>query len=64
MGKIRIEQGEIFLNDRKVGTANKDLKYGYHPAVLVKVGEQQIYFEMDEPDLLAKIGDFAREHSI
>ena len=58
---MKIDNGEIFYNGRKIGTAVKDLKFGYHPAVLVKIDNQKKWFELDEKDLLAKIADYARE---
>jgi hypothetical protein len=59
---MKIERG-IITNDHGVviGSANHDLKYGYHPAVLVEVRDKRKWFEYDEPDLVAKIADFARE---
>jgi hypothetical protein len=60
---IRIENGDIYSGSIKVGTANKDLKHGYHPAIVVEMNDgNHKWFEMDESDLLAKIADYAREH--
>lgn len=59
---IKIEKGVITFNGKKVGTANKDFKFGYHPAVVVTIGKKNKWFELDESNLLAKIADFAREN--
>ena len=64
MAKITIENGKILAGDVQIGTANKGFKHGYHPAICVAVGRHCRWFEYDTPDLLAKIADFAREHSI
>ena len=63
MARIKIENGKILSGDVQVGTANKDFKHGYHPAILVEVADQRVWFELDEPDLLAKRADFARENA-
>ena len=53
---MKIEAGKITTDDGKdIGTARLELKYGYHPAVLVEVGKAAKWFEADERDLLAKI---------
>lgn len=56
-----IRNGQITDNGRFVGTAMHELKHGYHPAILVLVNGHEKWFEVDTPDLLAKIADFARE---
>ena len=59
---MNIENGVITTKSGKyVGTATKELKHGYHPAVKVVVHGVVVWFELDEPELLAKIADFARE---
>lgn len=58
---IEIKNGIITKNGTKIGTANKDLKYGYCPAVLVTVQDKHVWFYFNEPGLLSKIADFARE---
>ena len=57
----RIENGIIYNDNGSLGTAKKDLKFGYHPAVIATVSGKSEWFELDEPDLLAKIADWARE---
>ncbi len=58
---MEIINGQILDDsDKIIGTATKELKYGYHPAVKVTVGSHTKWFELDEPDLLAKIADFAK----
>ena len=60
---MKISNGIIMNQEgRKIGTATKEFKNGYHPAVMAVVGCYVKWFELDEPDLLAKIGDFAREY--
>lgn len=59
---VEIKSGEIRVGGVNVGTARKELKYGYHPAVLVEVGKNSKWFELDEKDLLAKIAEFATDH--
>jgi hypothetical protein len=60
---MNIENGVITTKDgRFVGTATKELKHGYHPAIKVVVHDVVAWFELAEPDLLGKIADFAREH--
>ena len=56
---MRIENGEILDGDKVVGTANKGLKFGYHPAVKVEVNGKVEWFEFDTPDLINKIIQYA-----
>jgi hypothetical protein len=56
--EITISNGKISQDGKVVGTAMKDFKYGYHPAVLVKIGNVREWFELDEPHMVYKI----REH--
>ena len=39
---MKIENGVISEGGRVIGSAMKSLKYGYHPAVKVTVGEQHV----------------------
>lgn len=57
---MEIRNGEITEGSRLIGTAVKDFKFGYHPAVKVNIQDKEKWFEFDEPDLLAKIADYAR----
>jgi hypothetical protein len=63
---MQIQNGIISENGKKVGKAFRDFKYSYHPAIKVEIGSGPkphiTWFELDEPDLLAKIADYAREH--
>jgi hypothetical protein len=51
---MQIENGEITEGSRFIGTAIKELRFGYHPAVKVTIGKNIKWFEQDEPDLLGK----------
>ena len=64
---MKIEFGVISQDGKTIGTARKEFRFGYHLAVHVTVNKgrgrrEEKWFELDAPDLLAKIGDFAREH--
>ena len=59
---MKIENGIISDQGRKIGTVTKELKNGYHPAAMAVVGCFVKWFELDDPDLLAKIADFARDY--
>jgi len=53
---IEISCGSITYNGEEVGTANHDLKHGYHPAVLLKLtGHDDIWVELDTKDLVGYI---------
>ena len=58
---MKVENGRITRYGKPVGTAVKDLRYGYHPSIRVNVGDWETWFEIDEKGLKAKIVQFARE---
>jgi len=58
---MKIENGEIYIGSKKVGSAVRDFKFGYHPAVVVTINGRHKWFELDENNLLAKIADYIRE---
>ena len=60
---IEIEDGVITKDGKKIGTANKDFKYGYHPAVCVEVLGKTKWFELDTPELIDKIKAWAEKES-
>ena len=55
--KMSIIDGEIKINGKKVGRADRDLKNGYHPAYRITVNKEQEWMEMDEftKDLLIEV---------
>ena len=57
---ITISNGNISQDGKVVGTAMYDYKYGYHPAVLVKIGNVRKWFELGSPNLVHKIRKYAQ----
>ena len=57
---ITIQNGRILQDGKVVGSAMRDFKYGYHPAVLVRIGKVQEWFELDESNLVHKILEYTK----
>ena len=64
LGNVMIENSVITIGSQKVGTANQDFRFGYHPSIRVTVGEAETWFELDASDLLAKVANFARDNTL
>lgn len=59
--KITVVNGIIRDGDRReIGTVLQALKFGYHPAVRVKIGPSVEWFEQDEDKLIEKIFEHIR----
>ncbi len=60
---MKIENGVITNQGRQIGTTAKEWnKETKQMGLMVVVGCFVKWFELDEPDLLAKIADFARDY--
>ena len=60
---IEIKDGIITKDGKKIGTANQDLQYGYHPTVLVEVLGKKKRFGIETPKLIEKIKAYAEKES-
>ena len=58
---VNIDNGTIIINGTKVGEVNQDYKHGYHPAILLQIGDKEEWFEMDTDDLITKVVNKAVE---
>jgi hypothetical protein len=62
MKNITIINGQVYQGSEKIGRAVKDFKFGYHPAVLATFKLERKWFELHEPDLIAKVTAFFKEN--
>jgi hypothetical protein len=58
---MEIKEGIIKDGEKVIGEAYLAYKFGYHPAVLVKIGSKRKWFEKDEKDLILQIIAYAKE---
>lgn len=57
---IKIKNGIITCEGEKVGTAMMEMKYGYHPCILIIVNGISKWMEIDESPRLEKIIEFTK----
>jgi hypothetical protein len=62
MKNITIRRGQVYQGNEKIGEAIKSFKFGYHPAVLATFESERKWFELHDPDLLAKVIGFFKEN--
>jgi hypothetical protein len=55
VGRITIDNGSVQVAGKEVGRCDHGYKFGYHPAILLEIGSEREWFELDTPDLMEKI---------
>ena len=63
-GDITIDDGIITKDGKKIGTVMHQVKYGYHPAVLLKSSDHSFskWYELDQKNLIDTIVADVRKH--
>jgi hypothetical protein len=59
--EVTLKNGEVLLDGKFRGLIRKSFRYGYHPMAEVMVEGKTGWFELDDPDLVQKAVDFARQ---
>ena len=55
LDNVTLDNGQVIVNGATVGSLNKELRYGYHPAACLTIGAHTEWFELDQADLMTAI---------